>query len=120
MLLHNDLMRGHVDLVMLRRTTGSYERPVIKVAYGKILFHSTEAVWELIAMEEWLRCRHDTSPMFDIPGSTLVWAQYLLFSDFQRYKNLYVLYFQIYIYWWTLTSSWPDEVQRIFSTAHEF
>ena len=23
-ILHNDLMRGHVDLVMLRSTTGSY------------------------------------------------------------------------------------------------
>ena len=22
-------------------------------------------------------------------------------------------------YWWTLTSSWPDEVQKIFSTAYE-
>ena len=43
MLLHNDLMRGHVDLVMLRSTTGSYGRPVIEVAYGEILFHSTEA-----------------------------------------------------------------------------
>ena len=93
MLLHNDLMRGHVDLVMLRSTTGSYGRPVIEVAYGEILFHSTEAVWELIAREEWLRCRHDTTPMFDIPGSTLVWAQYVLFYGFQRYKNLPALCF---------------------------
>ena len=37
MLLHNELMRGHVDLVMLRSTTGSYGRPVIKVAYGKMI-----------------------------------------------------------------------------------
>ena len=43
-LLHNDLMRGHVDLVMLCSTTGSYERLVIEVAYGEILFHATEAV----------------------------------------------------------------------------
>ena len=48
-ILHNDLMRGHVDLVMLRSTTGSYGRPVIEVAYGEILFHSIEAVWELLA-----------------------------------------------------------------------
>ena len=53
-ILHNDLMRGHVDLVMLRSTTGSYGRRVIEVAYGEILLHSTEAVWELLAREEWL------------------------------------------------------------------
>ena len=51
-LLHNDLMKDHVDLVMLRSTTGSYGRPVIEVTYEEILFHSTEAVWELIAREE--------------------------------------------------------------------
>ena len=32
--------------------------------------------------------------------------------------------FKIYIsikqHWWSLTSSWPNEVQRIFSTIHEF
>ena len=43
-ILYNDLMRGHVDLVMLRSTTGSYGRPVIEVAYGEILFYFTEAV----------------------------------------------------------------------------
>ena len=71
-ILHNDLMRGHEDLVMLRSTTGSYGRSVIDVAYGQILLHSTEVVWELIAQEEWLECRHDASPMFDMPESTLV------------------------------------------------
>ena len=81
-ILYNDLMRGHEDLVMLRSTTGSYGRPVIDVAYEEILFHSTEAVWELIAQEEWLGCGHDASPMFDIPESTLVWVQYILFSGF--------------------------------------
>ena len=65
-------MRCHEDTMMLRSTTGSYGRPVIKVAYGEILFHSIEAVWELIAREEWLRCRHDASSMLDIPGSTPV------------------------------------------------
>ena len=37
-ILHNDLMRDHVDLVMLRSTTGSYGRPVLKVAYEETLF----------------------------------------------------------------------------------
>ena len=55
--------------------------------------HFTEAVWEMIAREEWLGCRHDASPMFGIPGSTPVWARYVLFSSFQKYKNLPVLSF---------------------------
>ena len=85
---------------MLCSTMGSYGRPVIEVAYGETLFHSTEAVWEMITREEWLGCRHDASSMLDIPGSTLVWAQYILFFDFFfRYKNLYVLCFQIYRYY---------------------
>ena len=84
--------------VMLRSTTGSYGRPMIEVVYREMIFHSIEAVWEMVAREEWLGCRHDTSPMFDIPGSTPVWAQYI-FSGFQGYKNLYVLCFQIYTYY---------------------
>ena len=66
-------------MVMLCSTTGPYGRPMIEVAYGETLFHSTEAVWEIIAREEWLGCWHDASPMLDIPGSTPVWAQYILF-----------------------------------------
>ena len=58
----------------LHSTTGLYERPMIEVAYGETLIHSTEAVWEILAREEWLGCRHDASLIFDIPGSTTVWA----------------------------------------------
>ena len=57
---------------MLRSTTSFYGRPVIEVAYGETLFHFIEAVWEMKAREEWLGCRHDASPMLDIPGSTPV------------------------------------------------
>ena len=116
-ILHNDLMRGHEDLVMLRSTTSSYGWPVIEVAYGEILFHSIEAVWELIAREEWLGCRHDASSMFDISGSTPLWAQYILFyfSDFHDIKTYMYYIFKIYIYsikehWWSLILSCPDKV----------
>ena len=37
-LLHNDLIKGHVDMVMLRSTTGPYGRPMLEVEYGEILF----------------------------------------------------------------------------------
>ena len=82
-ILYDDFIKCHEDTVILRSTTGSYGRLVIEVVYGEILFHSTEVVWELIAQEEWLGCRHDASPMFDIPGSTPMWAQYI-FSGFSR------------------------------------
>ena len=59
-------------MVMLRSTTDSYGRPMIDVAYGETIFHSTEAVQEMVTREEWLGCQHDALPMFDIPGSTSV------------------------------------------------
>ena len=92
MLLHNDLMRDYVDLVMLRNITGSYGQPVIEVAYVEILFCSTEVVWELIAREEWLGCRYDASPMFDILESTPVWAQYILFFGFRDIKLICIMF----------------------------
>ena len=57
-------------MVMLRSTTGSYGRSVIEVAYGEILSHSTEAVWEMVARKEWLGFQHDASSMFNILRST--------------------------------------------------
>ena len=93
--------------------------------WGVFVFHSTEAVWERIAREEWLGCRHVASPMFGIPRSTPVWAQLQYFFGFYDINTYMYYVFKIYIYcikehWWSLTSSWPDEVQRMFSTAHEF
>ena len=85
--------------VMLRSTTGSYGRFVIEVAYGEMILSLYRSCMEMIAQEEWLRCRHDASPMFDILGSTPVWAHYIIFrfSIYKTYvyrycfKNLYVV-----------------------------
>ena len=56
---------------------------MLEVAYGKMMIHSIEAVREILAQEEWLRYRHDaSSPMVDIPKSTPVWTQYMIFFDF--------------------------------------
>ena len=46
--------------------------PVIDAAYGDTMIHSTEVVVDILARKEWLGCRHDTSPMVDIPKSTPV------------------------------------------------
>ena len=87
-------------MVMLHSTMGFYGRLMIEVAYGKTIFHFTEGVQKMVAQEEWLGCWHNASSMFDISGSTSVWAQYrYIFFRFQRYKNLYVLCFQIYMYY---------------------
>ena len=86
-----DMMRFSDLWWWLRSTTGSYGRPVIEVAYGEIMFHSSKAVWETLAREEWLGCRHDTSPMVDILGSTPMWAQYTIFSGFHDIK-IYMYY----------------------------
>ena len=92
------MSRWHEKMVLrwwLRSTTGFYRRSEIEVAYREMIFHSTKAVWEMIARKEWLGCRHDISPMFDILGSTPVWASYILFSGFLNIKTYgYVYYFQ--------------------------
>ena len=38
------MMRCYKDTVMLRSTPGTYERPMLEVAYEKNMIHSTEAV----------------------------------------------------------------------------
>ena len=73
------MMRYHEDMVMLRSTTGSYGRPVTEVVYGETMIHSTETIWEILAREEWLGYRHDTTPMFDISESTPMWAPYIYY-----------------------------------------
>ena len=53
----------------LRSTTSSYGRSVVETAYGEIMSHSTETVWEILARKKWLGFQHDASAMFDILGS---------------------------------------------------
>ena len=71
MVLYDDEMSwGHEDGYVVLRAP--MDGPMIEVAYGETMIHSTEIVWEMLAQEEWLRCNYDASPMFDIPGSTPV------------------------------------------------
>ena len=80
----------------LHSIMGSYGRSELEAVYGEMMIHSTEAIREIIGREKWLGCRHDASPMVDIPGSTPVWAQYILFFEFQILNFIYVLFFKIY------------------------
>ena len=64
---------------------------------GRCYFHSIEAVWKMIARKEWLGCRHDASPMFDIPGSTPMWEQYNIFWFFLISKLICIIFLKIYM-----------------------
>ena len=92
-------MRCHEDTVMLHSTTGSYGQPVIEVAYGETMIHFIEAVCDILAREKWLGCHHDASPMFDILGSTPVWAPYMIFFYFHDIKIYMYYVFKIYKYY---------------------
>ena len=89
---------------------------------GRLYFHSTEAVWEMVAREEWLGCRHAVAHVGHTWINTSMGLTYL-FLGFSFYKTYMYYVFKtkyIYIYsmtqkhWWSLTLSWPDEVQRMF------
>ena len=78
MILYDDEMsRGHGDGYVVLRVP--MDGLVIEAAYGETIIHSTEGIWEMLAREEWLGCHHDASLMFDIFGSTLVWAPHMIF-----------------------------------------
>ena len=90
---------------------------------GRFYFHFTEAVWEVIAREEWLGCRHVVAHVGHTRVNTSVGSTYFIsgFLFYKIYICIYTLCFQIkYLYsikqkhWWSLALSWPDEVQRMF------
>ena len=80
---------GHSDGYVVLQTP--MNGPVVEAAYGRTMIHSTKVVVEMLAWEEWLGCHYDTSPMVDIPRSTLVWAPYMIFSCFHDIK-IYMYY----------------------------
>ena len=90
-----DIMRTRWCYVILQTPM---DEPVIEIAYGETMIHSTKAVVEILTWEEWLGCHHDTSLTVDIPESILVWAPYMIFLSFDDIK-IYVLCFQIYMYY---------------------
>ena len=92
-------------MMILRSTTGPYGRSMIEVAYGEILFSLHRGCMGDDSSRRVVRGIDMLSPMLDIPGSTPVWAQCILFSRFSYYKNLYVLCFQIYTCIWCNTKT---------------
>ena len=94
---HHD-MSFHL-IVMLRSTTVPYGRPVIEVAYGEMILSlhqgcigddSSGRVVEVLA---WC-----IAHVWHTRINTSVDSIYIFFG-FSRYKNLYVICFQIYMYY---------------------
>ena len=84
--------------VMLRSTTGPYGRLVIEIAYGEMIFSLHRDCMEDDSSGRVVGVSACASPMLDIPGSTPVWAQCILFSDFQISKPMYMYnVFKIYM-----------------------
>ena len=73
-------------MVILRSTTGPYGRPITEVAYGEMLFSLHRGCMGVeLGKSGW--GVDMLSPMLDIPGSTPVWAQFVLFFfGFSLYK----------------------------------
>ena len=104
-------------MVILCSTTGPYGRSMLEVAYGEILFSLHRGCMGVkLGKSGW--GVDMMSPMLDIPESTLVWAHCIpFFCGFSYYIKYIRMVFKLLHYikehWWSLTLSWPDEVQRM-------
>ena len=86
-------------MVMLHNTTGLYGRLVIEVAYGKMIFSlhrgcmGDDSSGKVVRVSAWCIVH-----VWHTQINTSVGSIYI-FSVFSRYKNIYVLCFQIYMYY---------------------
>ena len=120
-----DYDTGFYVMMMLRSTTSPYGRPMIDVAYGEMIFllhrdcMGDDSSRRVIGVSAWCiaHVRHTRV-------NTSVGSKYIIFW-FSWYQTYMYYVFKIYIcsikeHWWSLTLSWPDKVQRMFSTVQEF
>ena len=113
-------------LVMLRSTMGPYGRPVIEVAYEKMILSlhrdcmGDDSLRRVVGVSTWC-----IAYVWHTRVNTSVGSLYIIFW-FSIYKNLCICILfskaicSIKEHWWSLTLSWSDEDQRMFSIAHEF
>ena len=111
MLLHNDLIKGHVDLMMLRSTMSSYGWPVLEVAYGETLFSlhwgciGVDSPRRVVGVSTWC-----IAHVWHTRVNTSVSSVYIIFW-FSTYQSLCVcIMFSKSIcstkeHWWSLISS---------------
>ena len=101
---------------------GSYGRPVLEAAYGEIVISLHRdclrdvSLGRMVKVSTWC-ITHGRYTWVNTSVSTVYVFSILI-------QNLYVICFQRSIcimkrHWWFLTLSWPDNDQRMFSTAHD-
>ena len=79
-------------MVILRSTTGPYGQPIAEVAYGEMLFSLHRGCMGVeLGKSGW--GVNMLSPMLDIPGSTPVWAQSVLFLGSHYIKFICNMFF---------------------------
>ena len=106
----------YLFMVILRSTTGPYGRPIAEVAYGEILFSLHRGCMGVkLGKSGWGvdMCR----PCWTYPDQHQCGLTYIVFGFSYYIKYIYIYGFQTFHYikehWWSLTLSWPDEVQRM-------
>ena len=103
-------------MVMLRSTTGLYGRLVIEVVYREMIFSlhrdcmADDSSERVVGVSTWC-----IAHVWHTRVNTSVGSVYIIFW-FSRYKNLCICISfsksicSIKEHWWSLTSSWPDEI----------
>ena len=106
-------------LVILRITTGPYGRPMLEVAYREMLcsLHwgcmGVDSSGRVVGVSTWCR------PCWTYPGQHqcgLTVYRFFYFHTLKIYMYIYMVFKLIHCikeHWWSLTLSWPDEVQRM-------
>ena len=123
------MMRCHKDTVMLRNTAGPYGRLVIKVAYGEMILSlhrgcmRDNSLGRVVGVSAWCIAHVWHTRVNTSVGSVYIYIYiYFWFSTHQN-PCICIMFLKsicnIKQHWWSLVLSWPDEVQRKISTAHE-
>ena len=84
------------------------------------ILHSTETVWEMLAREEWLGCRHDAHGRHTRVNTSVGTVYVFLIFNTKPIRIMFSRSICIMKgHWWFLPLSWLDDDQGTFLTAHD-
>ena len=121
----HDYVMDFYLMVMLRSTMGPYGRPVIEVAYGKMIISlhrgcmGDDSSRRVVRVSTWCIVH-----VWHTRVNTSVGSVYIIFLSFHDIKIYICILFSKSIcsikeHGWSLILFWPDEDQRMFSTVHK-
>ena len=116
-------MMRHLDLWWwLRSTTSSYGRPVLEAVYGEIVISlhrgclGDVSSGRVVRVSTWCITHGQHTRVNTSVGTVYV---FLMFNI----KSIRIMFWKSICimkkHWWSLTLSWPDDNQEMFSTAHD-